>query len=527
MIKQIKLLTKINLLNSLRINRIIHGTKSKERTQAIVLLISFAFLYFYLLFYLGAISLALIFSNNQSTVPLLAAGLIVIICLFFSVLRSGDMIYSKDSYDKVISLPIKPIAIVISRFISVYIVDAILSILLMLPVSIIYAILVSPSPMFYITIILTIGLMPLIPMTIGVALGAVLTAISFRLKHIKIFNIVFGIIFTVAIVAGSGYIGGASTELLTSKDGLSSVSTIFNNIGTYFPPLAWFNKAATQSSPIDLLLFIFVSLAFFLIVTYLISKNFVNICSALSSTSSKHNFVISEKNTNSPFKALLKKDLKMYFSSSTYALNSLIGYILLIILAIGVSFFIPAELKEEADIIYLFKNFLPYIMGFCVIISPPTYCAISFEGKNLGMTRSLPINEKQFYNSKIYLNLCIALPCYLISIIILIINMQFNALQLINTIIVPLAYIIFASINALCIDANSPKLDWESEQEIVKQGMNGLFVMLWGLLALIVGASISIVPYVGSFIVTIILVILSIVRYKNLCNHKLNVLGED
>lgn len=527
MIKQIKLLTKINLLNSLNINRIVHGGKSKQRTQAIVLLVAFVFLYLYVLGIISLISIALIFGGQPSSVPLLVSSLIVLICLFFAVVRSGDMIYSKDNYDKVISLPLKPSAIVASRFFSVYIIDALISLLFMFPSAVLYAVFAHPSAIYYITVIFGTILLPLIPMTIGVALGALVTAITSRLKHIKTLRLVLGLILASGFIALSGLIGGFSSQFMLEGDAINNIANAFKSIETYYPPLQFFNNAATGGSFLDLLLFIAVSLAFFAIVIFILAKNFINICTALSSSISRHDFKMTEEKSNSPFIALFKKDIKIYFSSSMYAMNSMIGFVLLIILAVVVSFFMPSEMKDEIFLMNMLKNALPYAMGFCVTIAPITYCAVSYEGKNFGILSSLPISEKQFYSSKLLLNLLIAIPCYLISVIMMLIFLDFNLQQAINLIIVPISYILFSSVLALKIDTSNPNLHWTEEKEIVKQGTSTLFVMLWGLLSVIGGGIISIVPFVGSFISAITLLVLAWVFYKKLIRYPLKAIGEN
>ena len=68
-----------------------------------------------------------------------------------------------------------------------------------------------------------------------------------------------------------------------------------------------------------------------------LQKYFVAICSSLNATIAKKNYKMGNLNTSSVLKALWKRELRRYFASSIYVLNTMIGYVLLVMAAVASS----------------------------------------------------------------------------------------------------------------------------------------------------------------------------------------------
>ncbi|MBW4081450.1 hypothetical protein [Paenibacillus sp. S150] len=89
---------------------------------------------------------------------------------------------------------------------------------------------------------------------------------------------------------------------------------------------------------------------------------------------------------SSPFHALYKKELRRYFSSSVYVLNTGIGMILLLVMSISLLFVSPGKLGELAAIPQLshgLGTLAPFLVSLFVTLSCTAPSSISLEGNHL------------------------------------------------------------------------------------------------------------------------------------------------
>lgn len=483
--KQIKLLTSLQFKNTLNFNEIKYSNDKKKRNQLIMIFVAFAILLVYVLGYIGLMSFLFVARGMGNVIPVFIASMITLVAFIFTIVKSSDMIFSLKDYEKTIVLPINPAAIVISRFLSVYIIDAVLSFAVMLPAALVYACFTTPGPMFYISILLGTVFIPLIPMTIAVALGSLGLAATSRMKHKKVFTTLLGLFFSVGIIvvvtAFSFRGGDISTQQIANMG-----SSFFITFGNYYFPANLFSMAAVNGNILALIGFLALSIALFALLVFFVEKNFRRICSSMVSQTAKRNFVMKKLNSNSVFKAIFIKDLKRYFSSSIYVMNTLIGYILVLVVAIALAFFGVDKLNAMFEGMVSITDAAIAAIIFCCVISPTTSICISIEGKQWWISNILPVNSKTIFNSKILVNLFVALPFYFISEIILLVTIKPDIFAALELILVPLIFIAFTAVLGLTVNIHSPSFDWENENEVVKQSISVLLTMAAGIPGIIV-----------------------------------------
>lgn len=485
MLKQIKLLSKIQLCNYFGLNEAKYSKDKAKKKRIIGLGAVYIFLGLMIVFYVSAISVVYVKIGIGNLIPTLLFAVSSGIIFFFSMFRAGSTIYNMQTYEKEISLPIKPQVIVLSRFFNMYISNLLFSFLVMIPGSIVYSVFIKPEPTYYLIITISLFFLPLVPITAATALGALIYGLSSRMRHKNIVSIIISMTLTVAILLLS--MSKSLFEKISTEQAFQNLSEVLNQkINEIYPPAILFNKAIINYDILSFLLFIVISLSVFCFFVYIIEKNFVPVCTALSSSASKRNYVVGKQIANSPIKALYKKELKRYFSSSIYVMNTSIGYIMMLILAIALTVMGTEKVDALLGISGVVVKYLPFLLSAISVISSTTASSISIEGKQWWIIKSLPVNQKQVYISKMLVNLTVALPLYTVSEIIICFGAGFSFVENIWNIIIPFVYIIFITVIGLAVNIKMPLFNWESETVVVKQSGATAISMLCGFISVLI-----------------------------------------
>ena len=164
--KQIRLLTKISLCNLFGINEIRFTKDKKKKKRYVLLSVIWCMLLAMLVAYVGAMSYGLIFIHMGHLVPAVLALCISLISFFFTMFKAGPVLFEKSAYEKQITLPVTIRAIIISRFLSMYVTNLLLSLIVMLPGMAVYGVMEQPPITFYVYGMTGCLFLPLLPLTL-------------------------------------------------------------------------------------------------------------------------------------------------------------------------------------------------------------------------------------------------------------------------------------------------------------------------------------------------------------------------
>ena len=127
MIKQIKHLVKLQLVNLYGIN-VFRFTKDKtEQKKKIALAAAYVLLIVMGIFYVSGLTYGYIILGLSDMVPAYLIMISSLLILFFSFFKAGSVIFQRNAYDILASLPISQTAIVVSRFIRMYVENLLLT----------------------------------------------------------------------------------------------------------------------------------------------------------------------------------------------------------------------------------------------------------------------------------------------------------------------------------------------------------------------------------------------------------------
>ncbi len=480
------ILLRIQLLNAFGINKALHSKDKKDKQKLIGMAVAMVFVGASLLFTLVVYDILYANAFEQigalQLLPAMMMAVASVITLFTTVYKVNGVLFGSKDYDMTMSLPVRCETVVAAKLIQIYSMNVGFCALIVLPANIIYAIRVMPSAWFYVAMILLTLFVPMVPMIVGMAIGSVITAISSRFRHTNVIAIVLSLAAVVLIML----LSFNSEAMVTNAAQIGA--TLMGVVNRLYPLTPLYTQALCEGNLLSLLCFILLSVALFGLFSLLTARYYKTINTALLSSRSSSNYKMQELKVSSPLAALYRREMRRLFSSSLYVLNTCIGMILCLIGCIALLFVTPEQMEtflEVPGFTTLIGSLAPLVLAVMIGLSCTTDCAISLEGKELWIIRSLPVDTSMVFKAKILVNLTVTVPPALISALLLCVALPFTPLQIVFLILTPAAYSLFISEFGLLINLLNPNLSWTSEVTVIKQSAAVLITIMVGMFAAI------------------------------------------
>lgn len=424
---------------------------------------------------------------------------------FGSVFNTYAGIYQSKDNELLLSMPIKPQDILLSRISGVYILGFMYEAVVFIPTMIAYWIFAQPTfSNIFIPIILLFVLAFFIS-ALTCLLGWIVALISSKIKSksfitVFISLVIFGLYYFVCM---------RLSNILSSI--VQNADKISHSIKTAIYPAYAFGNAATGNW-LHFLLFTVFALACFGLTYFVMTKSFVKI-TTIASSNKKSNHKIKNEKIKSIKTALFIKELKRFTSSPTYMMNCGLGLIILPVLAV-VAIFKSDYLMQLIGSLPVTDNMLPVlIVGIvCLLVSMNDISApsISLEGKNIWILQSMPVDTYKILDAKIRLHTVLNTITALISTIVLSIIFGMNILQICVMCVTVWLYIRLMGTLGVVLNLKMPNLTWTNETAPVKQSMPVMILMFGGWIFTVLIAALYFVT--SKFIdATIFISILSVV----------------
>ena len=216
--------------------------------------------------------------------------------------------------------------------------------------------------------------------------------------------------------------------------------------------------------------------------------------------------------------ALYAKELKKYFGTTTYVVNTIIGPLLFVFGSVYFTFSDSSYLAMlTGDGAAFAVPALVLFQVFTLAMGCTTAASVSLEGKSLWILRSSPIAAKSVFGAKIGVCLTILLPSSLIGTLVLVFGLGLDAVSgvalIVSAVILPLV----VAVLGLLANLRFPRLDFVNEAQAIKQGaaaVIGMFLPTLIMLPFLAVAFLFAVYGVGSSaVVTPVIVIAAEVAF--------------
>ncbi|MDD3692288.1 MAG: hypothetical protein PHX02_00070 [Oscillospiraceae bacterium] len=475
-------LVRVQLMSAFGINKMIKSRDKKEKRKLIGFAILMVFVGASLLFSLIIYDFMFADMFSKAGVPELLPALMMaassVVTFITTVYKTNGLIFGFKDFDMTMALPVRTRVVVASRLAVLYLMNVGFCLLINIPSAIVYLFFASPPATYYWFLPVLILFIPLIPMIIGTAIGSLVTAVSSKFRHANIISIVVMLAVTIAAIAFSTSVQTMIIQPETSSDAIMNVAY------KMYPPARLYTKALCSSSIVSLAVFVISSLALFLVFALVLSRFYNIINTALTTSRARSNYRITTLKVSSALMALYRRELRRYFSSPLYVLNTATGMVLALILGIALLFFKPVQLEmliEAPGFADLLVTMSPMIITVMVCMSCTTSCSISLEGTSLWIIKSLPISADTIFKSKLLVNLTITIPAAVISAVLLALALPINALQVLFLILTPIAFAVLTAEFGLLMNLLHPNFTWTTETTVIKQSLPVTITVLGGM----------------------------------------------
>lgn len=518
---QIRILTKLELANIFSLNVLRYTRDRKVRNTGIALGITIGVLVLMAISYVSGMSYGYIKIGLGDIVPAYIVFLSSVLTLFFCVFKAGKIIFKESCYDILSSMPIKTYSLVISRFIRLYIEGLMVACIVMIPGVAIYGVFEKPGLLGIIFGLLAVFIVPILPITLSVLFGLVITGITSRMKNKALLESVFVVAIVVAMFIATSLVPTEELESFDMQAFGELASKLIDMLYKIYPPTAWFSKAICESDVVGFVIGTSVSLILFVLVIFLTASNFEKINRGIHRNSAKHNYKLGELESKSIINALVLRETKRYFSSATYVTNTIVGPIMAVIFAVSLFFVDMNEAINDLPIVININAAIPVLFAGILGMNSPIATSISMDGKELWIIRTLPISVREYLKGKLRFNIGLIAPFFVVGEIIMIIALKPSVLELLWMIAFPVAIIMCILVIGLAINIKFPKLKWDSEVEVVKQSASGMIGGLGGfLIALVAAVPLILVPgsyygLIACFEFVVVVVVTVVVYEKN------------
>lgn len=399
-----------------------------------------------------------------------------ILSFITSIYKAQGTLFSSKDYDLLMSLPIKNSTILTSKILSLMSINYIETALIIIPASIVYFIYNGNlSWSFFCILLIGLIFVPMIPIIASAIIAVIITFISSRFKHKNTLTIVVGMIATLLIMVVLINMQNYINKFIANSE------FIVNGLSNIYLPALYLKNALVNFDLVSLAKLIAVSIIPFIIFIFVFSKIFKVINGKLSESYKRANYKIKKLETSSITKSLVNQEIKRYFATPIYVMNTAIGMVLLVAGSIATLFISKetlAELFKYPEIVNIIPIAILVVLIFTIGLSCTTNSSISLEGNRLWILKVLPIEPKEILKGKIITNLIITIPAVIIANIIFYIGLKYNFKYLMLNLLISIVFCVLSSVIGLIVNLYFPKMEWTNPTTVVKQSASVMITIL-------------------------------------------------
>ena len=428
------------------------------------------------------------------------------IILFFGLFYVMGTFYFSNDLESFVPLPLKPYEVIAGKFIVVIINEYLTSVPIMLPPIIIYGAGTGQGILYWIRSLILMLTVPIIPLTIASLLVMLLMRLVNLRKYKDFLTIAAGII-------GVAISLGLSTYMQKMPNNPEKMESFFigqrglaDMVGERFPPVRWATEGLTDGglAGIGYLLLFLLTCALFLTLLMMLSNRvfYKSLLAGREVSRKRRTLTDSQKQksfgkASDPVIAMMRRDWRILVRTPLFLLNGFVGTI------IGPLIFVYVLVMQgsEPEFAQLFNEInkpelLPYVllgglglMLFTAGMNMVASTALSREGSTLWITKMIPVTGRQQANAKLVVSIIVSLLGVITTALIMIIFLRLPVLWVLGASVIGLLGSVPMNAINLTLDIFHPKLVWNSEQEAMKQNMNGGIGMLLSMLVLFILAA--------------------------------------
>lgn len=415
------------------------------------------------------------------------AGLISLaMAVFGTVFTTQNQLYAAKDNDLLLAMPIKPGTILLSRMVSLLVMNLLFVGLIMGAAIVVYAVTVGFVGIGFCVQILSILAITLLAQAISCLLGWLLHLVTGKMNK-SLASVLFMVAFLVV------YFGvyTQANAILTSM--VIHGFEIADSLQSWVWPIYALGMGCTG----ELLpgtAFIAICLVCFAGAYYLLSRTFLQ--TATASHSAKRKKVnLSTVKAGSKGQALIQKELRRFLGTPVYLTNMGIGLVFVPLLGICGVLFRSKLLEQFSDVLPVAElvPYFPLVITAMLMFMNAMNCistpSVSLEGKSLWVLKSLPISGKDILKAKLRFHLLLTCPVTVFSGIVLSAAYGCDVAGIALTVSVSCLAALLSGLLGMVFGLQWARLDWINEAYPCKQSV-AVGVVIFTMMLLPVGLGI-------------------------------------
>ncbi|MBR5937199.1 MAG: hypothetical protein IKZ90_02865 [Clostridiales bacterium] len=409
----------------------------------------------------------------------ISLSLSMIIALMFGVINSTRDARSSDT-GMLLAMPIPKASIVISKLLGMYLLDVLCAMVMLVPSFLIVCTVGGASSALFFRGIAIGFLIPALPLFISLLISAMISFLRRATKFGQVATIILtmGTLLLYMVVVPN--ISSYAEELnITTAESITKMKQIL--------PFYWITEAIYSGDLVCVLLTLLITVIPLILAVYIHTRGLNGTDFHVDNSKKARNY------KGSSFKkAVLSMELRRYFSSTNYIMNTLFGTILLIAAVayiaykgVGdISFLESIEVDgETVDLLSKFNGLTwaaiwAAMINFFASVTYTTPSSVSIEGKRIWLNKSLPIPTKIILFSKLMVSVLIFQPVSIIACIVLSIVSNAGIVPCLLLIVLTSLFHLLCSFVGLIFGLIFARLDWTNEAEVIKKGMAIILTMV-------------------------------------------------
>ncbi|MBE6599104.1 MAG: hypothetical protein E7638_06660 [Ruminococcaceae bacterium] len=463
----------------------------KKKSKAMPIVIGFLLVYmvvaFEFLFVMLWDTLSVFCTVGMSWLYFALCGfLAAALTVFMNVFATQNQLYNASDNELLLSMPIPPGLILLSRM-AVLLASSLGTVILVTAPAVgVYIYRIGP-----LTAAQTVGLIAslvavtLCAQAVACVLGYLLHLILRRVKNKAVGSMVFMILFLVVYYTLYSKVGTFLTYLAANGEEVASF------VKAWAAPFYSLGLACTGEVLHSLLLIVGAALLFaavyrVLSLTFIRSLHGKNVSANVRTTPhGKKGY-----RQHSPSNAVFRKELRRLFTSAVYLMNVGLGVIMILASAAAVPFF-RETITETLRLIPGFYSVMPLLIPAFISAINGMSCftapSVSLEGKNLWVMRAMPVSGRDVIIGKLKLHLVLTGSASTIAGLVIAASLGCSIPEVLLITVLSAEIAAFFGMLGLVFNLLFPNFTWINEAAPCKQGMPVLFVILLGMVLPILG----------------------------------------
>ena len=411
----------------------------------------------------------------------MAGVLGTMLCFVGSVFFTQSVLFEAKDNELLLSMPVRPSAILGSRVALLLLINYGFSLLLTLPCGVVRCIVAPFTVWGVVRYVLCALLLPLLPTAISCVVGWLIALIISRMRN-KTF-------FTLAV--SMAFMGAYFTVCFNLQSYIEKMIENGAAIGTAIrralPPFYAMGVALETGALWPFVQFVLWCVVPFAVIYALLSRSFIHIAT-MKRGQRKVRYEARALRASSVRWALTKKELRRLTNSSAYMLNGCMGAVMSVALAV-LCVAKGSDLMQGLARIYaggmdVSRYVVPMaclLECFTMVMNVVSAPSVSLEGKNLWTLQSAPLRAGDVLISKALVHMIVCVPAALVSSLLFSVALSMTPAEIAFMFLLPLVLTVFMALLGVAVNLRWPRFDYTSETAVIKQSASVTITMFGGM----------------------------------------------